>query len=117
MFAIPWGDRTYIGTTDTDYQEDPSDVAASSNDVDYLIEASNYYFSDNPLNRGDVILHGQGFARLSPKKSDGEDGSNHPSHVSTAFALMEMGSLPLQVENSRPIVGWGLRSLSMRFQN
>ena len=75
LFAIPWGDRTYIGTTDTDYQEDPSDVAASSNDVDYLIEASNYYFSDNPLNRDDVISTWAGVRPLVAEESDGEDGS------------------------------------------
>src|SRR5690606_1560711 len=28
MFVIPWGDRTYLGTTDTDYDGDPAEVAA-----------------------------------------------------------------------------------------
>jgi fused signal recognition particle receptor len=27
LFSIPWGDRTYIGTTDTDYRDDPGAVA------------------------------------------------------------------------------------------
>jgi len=30
LFAIPWGDRSYIGTTDTDYEGDPAQVAITS---------------------------------------------------------------------------------------
>lgn len=55
LFAIPWGDRTYVGTTDTDYDGDPATVAAAGEDVDYLIDASNHYFPDYTLSRGDVI--------------------------------------------------------------
>lgn len=55
LFAIPWGDRTYIGTTDTDYEGDPLDVAASREDVRYLLRAANAYFPDAPLTEGDVI--------------------------------------------------------------
>ena len=29
FFTIPWGEQTYIGTTDTDFQGDPSDVYAT----------------------------------------------------------------------------------------
>ena len=44
LFALPWGERTYVGTTDTDYDGAPGDEAATLEDVDYLIAASNYYF-------------------------------------------------------------------------
>ena len=33
LFAIPWGDRTYLGTTDTDYVGDPAKVAAVGDDI------------------------------------------------------------------------------------
>lgn len=74
MFAIPWGDRTYVGTTDTDYEGDPADVAATLEDVDYLIEASNYYFPDNPLARADVISTWAGIRPLiaPPQENDGD---------------------------------------------
>lgn len=75
LFAIPWGDRTYIGTTDTDYQAEPGDVAASSEDVDYLIAASNFYFSDHTLERSDVISTWAGVRPLVAEESDGSDGS------------------------------------------
>jgi glycerol-3-phosphate dehydrogenase len=36
FFVIPWLDQTLIGTTDTDYQGDPQDAAATEDDVRYL---------------------------------------------------------------------------------
>lgn len=36
LFAIPWGDAMYIGTTDSDYEGDPRDVAATLEDVQNL---------------------------------------------------------------------------------
>ena len=55
LFAIPWGDRTYIGTTDTDFAGDPGEVAADAADVSYLLEATNHYFPDARLGPEDVI--------------------------------------------------------------
>jgi glycerol-3-phosphate dehydrogenase len=55
LFAIPWKDATYIGTTDTDWSGDPAKVAADSADVDYLIQAANAYFPTAHLTRQDVL--------------------------------------------------------------
>lgn len=55
LFAIPWGDRTYIGTTDTDEPVDPALVAASSADVTYLLNAGNHYFPRAKLVPDDVL--------------------------------------------------------------
>ena len=35
-FVIPWLGYTWVGTTDIDYEDDPSDVAATADEVDYL---------------------------------------------------------------------------------
>ncbi|MFK7990825.1 MAG: glycerol-3-phosphate dehydrogenase [Sandaracinaceae bacterium] len=64
LFALPWGDRTYIGTTDTDFEEDPANVKASLEDVDYLIAAATAYFPDHPLKRADVIATWAGIRPL-----------------------------------------------------
>lgn len=64
LFAIPWGDRTYIGTTDTDYEGDPGEVAATSEDVDYLLEAAAAYFPRHLLARQDVIATWAGLRPL-----------------------------------------------------
>jgi len=56
LFGIPWRpDATYIGTTDTDYEGDPSDVHATRADVDYLIEAMRAYAPNHPLTHDDVL--------------------------------------------------------------
>lgn len=55
LFAVPWGERTYVGTTDTDYGGDPGDVHATLSDVDYLLQAASAYFPNYPLQRQDVI--------------------------------------------------------------
>lgn len=55
LFAIPWADRTYIGTTDTDWQGDPAEVAADAADVAYLLEAANRYFPETHLTDADVL--------------------------------------------------------------
>lgn len=72
-FAIPWGDRTYIGTTDTDYEGDPSDVYASREDVDYLIDACRKYFPKHPLSHDDVICTWAGLRPLMKPIEGGTD--------------------------------------------
>ncbi len=69
LFAIPWGERTYIGTTDTDFQGDPGEVAATAEDVAYLIEASNRYFPSVGLTADDVIAT---WAGVRPLISDAD---------------------------------------------
>ncbi|MFZ1864280.1 MAG: glycerol-3-phosphate dehydrogenase/oxidase [Polyangiales bacterium] len=73
LFALPWGDRTYVGTTDTDYEGTPGQEAATLEDVDYLIEASNHYFPSNQIARDDVISTWAGLRPLiapEPEVSD-----------------------------------------------
>lgn len=64
LFAIPWGDRAYIGTTDTDDPEDPTTVSATRKDVDYLIAAMARYFPNHPLTPDDVIATWAGLRPL-----------------------------------------------------
>ena len=41
VFVVPWGDTTYIGTTDTDYDGPLDDPPCTPADVDYLLAAIN----------------------------------------------------------------------------
>ncbi len=41
VFVVPWGDLTYIGTTDTDYDGPIDDPQCTPEDVDYLLGAIN----------------------------------------------------------------------------
>ncbi len=65
LFAIPWGDRTYLGTTDTFWEGgDPADVAADRADIDYLLESANHHFPDAKLVPEDVIATWAGLRPL-----------------------------------------------------
>lgn len=44
FFAIPWMGMSWIGTTDTDFQGDPADAAATPADIEYLLRSAEYYF-------------------------------------------------------------------------
>ncbi len=74
LFAIPWEDATYIGTTDTDFDGDPAEVHADGSDVDYLIDAANAYFPSSPITRDDVIATWAGLRPLMrPEPVEGEE--------------------------------------------
>lgn len=90
LFALPWGDRTYIGTTDTDYEGDAAEVSATLEDVDYLIAASNAYFPDHQVARADVIATWAGLRPLiAPPSADGEgEGEVSESKVSREHQIV-----------------------------
>ncbi len=70
LFALPWGERTYVGTTDTDYDGAPGEEYATLEDVDYLIAAANYYFPNNQIARRDVISTWAGLRPLIQPEAD-----------------------------------------------
>jgi glycerol-3-phosphate dehydrogenase len=53
IFVVPWGDFTYIGTTDTDYDGDSDDPQCTPEDVQYCLDAMNLAMSE-PLTHADV---------------------------------------------------------------
>jgi glycerol-3-phosphate dehydrogenase len=77
LFAVPWGDQTYIGTTDTDFEGDPNEVCADHADVSYIIEATNTFFPATDLTVDDVIST---WAGVRPLIS--EEGAEDESSVS-----------------------------------
>jgi glycerol-3-phosphate dehydrogenase len=54
MFVLPWGDLTYIGTTDTDTSEPPEELKVSADDVVYLLRSANARFPSARLSLEDV---------------------------------------------------------------
>jgi glycerol-3-phosphate dehydrogenase len=53
IFVVPWGEHTYLGTTDTDFQGSLDDPDVAENDVDYILGAINAVLSE-PLSASDV---------------------------------------------------------------
>lgn len=72
LFAIPWGDRTYLGTTDTDEVTDPHALHATRADIDYLLESAAAYFPEHPLADEDVIATWAGLRPLIRPVGRGE---------------------------------------------
>jgi glycerol-3-phosphate dehydrogenase len=69
LFVIPWEDHWIIGTTDTDWAFDRAHPAASSQDIDYLLDTVNAVLL-RPLTRDDIDGV---YAGLRPLVSGGED--------------------------------------------
>ncbi|MGH7663690.1 MAG: glycerol-3-phosphate dehydrogenase [Gemmatimonadaceae bacterium] len=55
MFILPAGERTIVGTTDTETGASPDEVRATTADVDYLLRSANAFFPDARLERSDVV--------------------------------------------------------------
>lgn len=64
LFALPFHERSVIGTTDTDWKGAPDDVRVESADVDYLLEVAAKYFPKAKLGRDDVISSWAGLRPL-----------------------------------------------------
>lgn len=77
IFAIPRGDKTYVGTTDTDYHGDIANPTMTEEDRDYLMKSINYMFPTVHLEAADVD---SSWAGLRPLIAD-EEGKN-PDEIS-----------------------------------
>jgi len=54
VFVVPWGDFTYVGTTDTDYDGSLDDPQCTPEDVDYLLGALNLAITE-PVGRDEIL--------------------------------------------------------------
>jgi glycerol-3-phosphate dehydrogenase len=85
IFLIPWGDFTILGTTDTDYQGNRDNPAATLDDVDYLLEAARYTFPGAQIQHGDVVST---YAGLRPLVA----APGSPSALSRTHVIVESPS-------------------------
>lgn len=81
LFVIPWGERVIIGTTDTDYEGAPEDVAVAQADIDYVLHAVNERFPSVALTQADIVSTWAGLRPLIANP----DGS--PSDISRAHQI------------------------------
>ena len=54
VFVVPWGDFTYIGTTDTDYDGSIDDPQCTPDDIAYLLRAINGAIT-TPITESDIL--------------------------------------------------------------
>jgi glycerol-3-phosphate dehydrogenase len=81
LFAIPWGERTILGTTDTDYHGPLDDVRADATDVGYVLQVAKQFFPAAKLVEADVISVWAGLRPLIA------DPSGKPSDISRAHEI------------------------------
>jgi glycerol-3-phosphate dehydrogenase len=76
LFAIPWGERVILGTTDTDYQGPLSNPTCDNADIKYVFEVVNNAFPQAKLSTADLVSH---WAGLRPLVAD---PNGNPSDIS-----------------------------------
>ena len=116
MFVLPWGDLSYIGTTDTDDAGSPDDVRVTSQDVVYLLRSANAYFPDARLGPGDVVSSWAGLRPLlaPPRDVAASDVSREHRIVESASGLVTIagGKLTTYRVMARDVVDQVARRLS-----
>ncbi len=83
LFAIPWGDRVILGTTDTDYDGSLDHVPVTRDDVDYVLGVVNQAFPTARLDRTNMV---SSWAGLRPLIASGQGG---PSDISRAHEIRQ----------------------------
>ena len=71
VFAIPRENKTYVGTTDTFYDEDPKEVKLTEEDEVYLLEAIEYMFPSVDIHREHIESSGAGLRPLIQQEGKG----------------------------------------------
>lgn len=87
-FAYPWEGMLLLGTTDTLYEGDPADVAATDEDVDRVLAEAGLAL-DPALLRKELVLSTYAGLRVLPRS----DGSTVDARRETAFLTGKAGML------------------------
>jgi len=83
LFAIPWGERLILGTTDTDYDGPLASPTCDPEDVRYVLDITNGVFPEAGLSDQDVIATWAGLRPLIAKGQ--EEGT--PSNTSRSHSI------------------------------
>jgi glycerol-3-phosphate dehydrogenase len=88
VFAIPHGEVTLVGTTDTDFDGDRERLVADPGDINYLLDVIARNLPDEPPARPDVLASFAGLRALAASDSKGRA----PSSVTREEAIVESAS-------------------------
>src|SRR5213078_3655612 len=87
MFVLPWGELSYIGTTDTDADASPDAVRVTAADVTYLLRSANAAFPEAHLSPNDVVSVWVGLRPLLGPESGTSTAA--PSQISREHRVVE----------------------------
>lgn len=89
LFAIPWGERTILGTTDTDYAGSLEHIVAEPADIDYVLGIANRFFPAAALGAKDVVST---WAGVRPLIASGRpSAAGKPSDISRSHQIRSNG--------------------------
>jgi len=81
LFAIPWGERVILGTTDTDYRGPLESVHADRDDIDHVLRVVNQFFPTARIDPEDIMGT---WAGLRPLLANANGG---PSDISRSHEI------------------------------
>ena len=93
VFVVPWGDFTYVGTTDTDYDGPIDDPQCTPGDVEYLLKALNRAITE-PVGVDDVTGTWAGLRpllRTASSERTADLSRRHGVRVSTSGVITVTG--------------------------
>ena len=80
VFGIPRHEMIIIGTTDTDFKDDPANVKTTAEDVRYLLGIVDQYFPEAKIQEADIIASYAGVRPLVADDSQSESATSR-EHV------------------------------------
>ena len=104
VFVIPWGDRIYVGTTDTDYDGPLEEPQCTAADIDYLLGALNAWVR-KPIARHEVLGAWAGLRPLVGGSPPGGDGGSAPAPSSKTTDLSRRHAVRVAPSGLVTIVG------------
>ena len=115
MFAIPWRERTVLGTTDTDFTGTADGVAADADDIKYLCDSANGVFPGAALQPSDVIATWAGLRPLIAAPPDVDEGAVSREHEvfsrNDGLVIVAGGKLTTYRRMARQVVNETLKLL------
>ncbi|MHB1445750.1 MAG: glycerol-3-phosphate dehydrogenase/oxidase [Acidimicrobiales bacterium] len=85
VFVVPWGQRVYVGTTDTDYSGSLEDPQCTGEDIRYLLDAVNASVS-SPVSESDIVGSWAGLRPLIKAAATGRTADLSRRHAVTTSA-------------------------------
>jgi glycerol-3-phosphate dehydrogenase len=118
MFVLPWGDLSYIGTTDTDTSEPPEELSVNADDMIYLLRSANARFPSARLSLEDVRASWAGLRPLLAVRDNRSESSRSREHAlvqgSGGMLTVVGGKLTTYRAMSAEVVDQAMRELRHR---
>jgi glycerol-3-phosphate dehydrogenase len=116
LFILPWGDLSYIGTTDTETGEPPGEATVTEGDIVYLLRSANARFPNARLGIDDVRASWAGLRPLLAEPGAASSRSREHLIVQGAGGMITVagGKLTTYRSMAREVVDRAVRELRFR---